>query len=295
MTTTFGTTLLKLKTGVANHFDPEFFGGLGGAGGCGGSGGCSGGSDGSGGSGCFKRSHIKIYTITKLFIIEQLREPNALLWTTLSPCALFYFMASSKHAQLAPPDYTSSSSWFYAYIACSSALFGLSYYLIGRRESGFIRSFIYNESALRLFLTSHILSNSCISAIHFSIFYLITKPMTGAYSITEYTFLLTGFYISYLGFASIGLIFTMLPIKFSTAGTLFSIFSFAMLVLGFISASATESSTPLSRYNPLALIAALLSGDIPLLTAAVAVAASFLFSLYLAKRYFRIQPVWSRY
>lgn len=98
----------------------------------------------------FIRSAKKITTITKILTTEHLREPTSLLWSALAPCILFIITQPTHAAS----TYTASAAWFYSYISATLAFFGFSFYLIGRRESGFTRSFIYQHSAIKLFLTA---------------------------------------------------------------------------------------------------------------------------------------------
>ena len=87
-------------------------------------------------------------SITYTLMKEQFKEPIALLWIIISPSLLFYFLAFSKKSEnLINLNYIDSASWFYSYMASSIALFGFSFYLIGRRESGFIRSFIFKKTS----------------------------------------------------------------------------------------------------------------------------------------------------
>ena len=78
----------------------------------------------------------KITTITKILTTEHLREPTSLLWSALAPCILFIITQPTHAAS----TYTASAAWFYSYISATLAFFGFSFYLIGRRESGFTRS-----------------------------------------------------------------------------------------------------------------------------------------------------------
>ena len=88
-----------------------------------------------------KNINFRIFTLAYLFIKEQLKEPIALFWIMISPCALFYFFAITRQdASYFDSNYMAASAWFYAYVASSVALFGFAFYIIGRRESGFIRS-----------------------------------------------------------------------------------------------------------------------------------------------------------
>lgn len=239
----------------------------------------------------------QILLVAKTLLLEQLREPTALLWTVVSPAALYIFMRTSKETTSLPTqDYIASSSWFYSYVASSVALFGLSFYLIGRRESGFIRSFIYQKRAIKIYLSAHCLCYSIIGIMHATMFYLITRPLYGDYSLDEYFYLMACFYSVYSLFAAAGLLITLLPLKFTTASTLFSIASFALLVLGYVEAFYTESDLPeWIVVSPLTYGAAIFQGRVDLPSSLLCAAVILSVSVYFTYRKFRIQPVWSRY
>lgn len=240
----------------------------------------------------FLQTKKKITSITKIFITEHLREPTALLWSALAPCILF-IMTVQTHTT---SNYITSAAWFYSYISATVAFFGFSFYLIGRRESGFTRSFIYQRDAIRIFLTSHTLSYLVISAFYASLFYLLTKPQHGNYSLPELLYILACFFTSYFMFSCIGLGITALPIKFSTASTLFSLISFLMLVSGYTGAMQNlDAGHPLALINPLYLSSQIFHGKISLLKSFSITLAALLITIFFTGRYFRIHPVWSRY
>lgn len=86
----------------------------------------------------------KPFVLAALFIKEQLKEPVALFWTGLSPVVTYYLITYTRApVSGASGDYLSRTSWFYAFVSCSVAFFGLAFYIVGRRESGFLRSFVY--------------------------------------------------------------------------------------------------------------------------------------------------------
>ncbi|WP_286902576.1 ABC transporter permease [Pseudomonas sp. UBA2628] len=174
-------------------------------------------------------------------------------------------------------------------------LFGLSFYLIGRRESGFVRSFIYRREAITLFLTSHALSYSVISLLYSSAFYIITKPLYGPYSLPEFLHLTTAFYTSYLLFSCIGLAIAALPIRFSTAGTVFSFLSFLMLFSGYLGSAPSNTSHWLGAINPLYLSANIINGQLSLSVSFSAAVAASAIGFYVTAKLFRIQPIWNRY
>lgn len=239
----------------------------------------------------------KVFHITRILTLEHLREPTALIWSAIAPCLLF--LLTQGHAEAEPArneTYILSASWFFSYISASVAFFGFSFYLIGRRESGFTRSFIYQPDAIRRFLAAHFLSYSTVSVLYAALFYLLTKPLHGDYRITELLYVTACFYTSFLTFSCIGLVVAALPIKFNTASTLFSLLSFLMLLSGYLG-SAQSRSAPQSvlSLNPLQLSSKIFNHEIPLLTSFCIALAALLTGLYLTGRHFRTQPVWSRY
>lgn len=239
----------------------------------------------------------KVVNITRILITEHTREPTALLWSVIAPCILFVITTQQHQTPDAPhPSYTASAAWFFSYISASVAFFGFSFYLIGRRESGFVRSFIYQHDAIGRFLVAHFCSYSIISVGYALLFYLATKLLYGHYSLVELPRLLASFYTSYLLFTCIGLGIAALPIKFSTSSTLFSLMSFLMLISGYTGA-AQSTATPhsLTLLNPLYLSTKLFNNELPLLSSFSAALVAALIALYLTGRYFRIQPIWSRY
>ncbi|MCX2890939.1 MULTISPECIES: hypothetical protein [Pseudomonas] len=240
----------------------------------------------------FYTQHKKVIAITRILTTEHLREPTSLLWSALAPCILF-IITNPTHAAA---TYTASAAWFYSYISATLAFFGFSFYLIGRRESGFTRSFIYQHGAIKLFLTAHTLSYLLLSLLYATLFYLLTKPLRGHYSLPEYLYLMACFYTSYLMFTCLGLGIAALPIKFSTASTLFSLLSFLMLVSGYTGATlGHDAAQALTLINPLFLSAQIFHGEMPLLNSFLIALSASATATYLTGRYFRIQPIWSRY
>ncbi|MCU1735886.1 MULTISPECIES: ABC transporter permease [Pseudomonas] len=233
-----------------------------------------------------------------LFIKEQLKEPVALFWIIISPCAAFYLLALSRGGMDSLSEsYIEHTAWFYAYISSSVALFGFSFYIIGRRESGYIRSFIYNHEAKRVFILAQTIAYSIIAIVYCIVFYLTTRPSFGTYSILELLDIISRFYICYLLFCSIGICFSLLPLNFQNANTLFSIFSFTLLILGL---AGSLSTSPLLKVinlgNPLLRAAELIENGFKGKTLFILLTLSlFTSSVLITIKFLRINPVWSRY
>ncbi|WEZ87156.1 MULTISPECIES: ABC transporter permease [Pseudomonas] len=239
----------------------------------------------------------KIAHIARILTLEQLREPTALLWSAIAPCLLFLLTRGHTDATPGRDDaYIHSASWFFSYISANVAFFGFSFYLVGRRESGFTRSFIYQRGAIGRFLVSHFVSYSVVSVLYALLFYLVTKWLYGQYLIIELLYVIACFYTSFMIFSCIGLAVAALPIKFNTASTLFSLLSFLMLLSGYLGATQMRlSPQSVVSFNPLHLNRMIFTNEIPLLASFCMALAALLTGLYITGRHFRIQPVWSRY
>lgn len=238
-----------------------------------------------------KHTTIRLFHISLILIKEHIRDTSSFLWTSAAPCMLYFIVAGSLNL-----PYLKQAGWFYAYISANVAFFGFSFYLIGRRESGFIRSFIYRKVPMLFFLTAQMISYALMSLFYASLFYLITKPLHGPYSLQEYMFILACFSTSYLGFTLIGLIIASLPLTFGTAGTLFSLLSFLMLISSFIGAATVESQHPVVMLlNPLLVSTQLFHGNLALGMVFPPFFMLSIIAIYLTAKHFRIQPVWSRY
>ncbi|MBF8728520.1 hypothetical protein IR008_20795 [Pseudomonas putida] len=234
----------------------------------------------------------KICRISILLTQENLRDTASLLWAALAPFLLFMLSSQPEPST----TYLIQAGWFYAYISANVALFGFSFYLIGRRESGFIRSFIYRQEPLLLFLAAHMTTYALMSILYASVFYFSTKAFHGPYSLQEYSFIIAGVATSYLGFTLIGLIIASLPLTFSTAGTLFSLLSFLMLVSSYLGAATVESQHPVVMLlNPLIVSTQLFHGDLALGMVFPPLFMLSITAIYLTAKHFRIRPVWSRY
>lgn len=182
---------------------------------------------------------VKSLVLARLFIKEQLKEPMALFWIVISPVVTFYLLTYARApAGDAANDYLASTSWFYAYVASSVALFGLAFYIVGRRESGFLRSFVYTRRTQCIFLVGQCLAYSFMAMVYCSVFYVSTRLYFGATGWVEFCVIVGRFYICFVIFSIPSLLLTLLPMGFQNSNTVFSILSFLMLALGIVSLGA---------------------------------------------------------
>ncbi len=238
------------------------------------------------------------FELTWLFVKEQLKEPVALFWIIVSPVATYYLLAYSR-GELSPSgmSYLESTSWFHAYISSSVAFFGFSFYIVGRRESGFIRSFVYTSEAKLIFMLAQFFACSLISLIYCAAFYVMTCFSFGGFEVAEFLLVFSRFYICYVLFCVPGILLSLLPVSFQNANTIFSMTSFGMLVLGVLSVRDLHPVLDfIQGFNPLYIANQIMAGGIerhPILI--LGVFFSFIAVFLLSLRFLRINPVWSRY
>lgn len=233
-----------------------------------------------------------------LFIKEQFKEPVGLFWAVLSPVATFYVLSYARDASGPQAgNYVADTSWFYAYISSNVAFFGFAFYLVGRRESGFVRSFIFTPTSRSVFLTGQFLACSVMSIIYCFAFYGLTRFYRGSPDWIELLTVLASFYVCFLLFSIPALLLTLAPVGFQNASTLFSVLSFTMLVLG---VATIRTSHPvlemLKFFNPMWWANELmLNGVFQSARLVIFVCVSIALTFLLLSRYLLINPVWSRY
>lgn len=243
-----------------------------------------------------KKIATRSIILTGILIKEQLKEPAAFFWIMLSPSVIFFFMERHNLGDSSTRAYSEIASWYYAYIASSVAFFGFSLYLIGRRESGYIRSFVYEKTSRIIFMLAHTLAYSLIAILYCTVFYAVTRPFLGGYDTSELPSLIAKFYFCFLLFSCAGLLITLMPLNFSTSSTLLSIISFSILAIG-VGGQALEAELSVRLlFNPLIVAKGLITQDLTAnLTPYLAIAASFTTLICACVVKMRINPVWSRY
>lgn len=243
-------------------------------------------------------SWLRPFLLAKLFVKEQLKEPVALFWIIISPGAAFYLLSYSKGVTYSPADdYLFSVSWFYAYVASSVALFGFGFYIAGRRESGFVRSFVYTLEAKAVFLLGQFIAYSFVSLLYGVVFYMITHFVFGSVDYYELCTVLIRFYMCFVLFCIPSLLMALVPLSFQNANTMFSVASFAMLVGGVAGMSSSGAvMAVLQLFNPLWWASEIMKGRVEdLLPFVMGVAVTFVLTFFIAVKFMPVTPVWSRY
>lgn len=240
----------------------------------------------------------RLFPLSVILIKEQLKEPVAFLWILLSPSLIFYFiyMTTQLENRLVI-SYLDYSAYYYAYVASTVSFFGFSFYLVGRRESGFIRSFAYSSKAKTILLLAQLLSYSAISLAYCTFLYLLTRPLFGDYEVLEFAAILLRFYVCFLMFCVGGVLLAQLKLTFQNAHTLYSALLFMMLML-MMSARMTqyEIVAIVNSFNPLTLASnIMLMEGWTLIGASGLIAALLIVIMAGAVKLMPINPVWSRY
>lgn len=241
---------------------------------------------------------LKPLKLAILFIKEQLKEPIALFWIVISPVVTYYLITYARGGLNVPAsDYLSSTSWFFSFIASSVAFFGLAFYIVGRRESGFIRSFIYLKGTKAVFLAGQFLAYSFVSLVYCAVFYVFTRAHFGVLDVAELLVIMGRFYVCFLIFSTPALLLTLMPMGFQSTNTIFSVLSLAMLSLGVISAGSLGADLNGFRlFNPMWWANhVMLVGVADALSVVCTVVTLLGFSLWGVYRFLIINPVWSRY
>ena len=121
-----------------------------------------------------------------IFLMEQIRTPFSLIWTIMSPTVLFFFLHFNE-IELHYGDTAwlgKQISWFVGYISFSVVLFNYCLYLVGRRESGFIATFVHNMDGRLLFIRSQLIASLIMSILY--VFFFILVVLTGFQASPDY-------------------------------------------------------------------------------------------------------------
>lgn len=243
-------------------------------------------------------SLIKPLLLAALFLKEQLKEPVALFCLVISPVATFYLIIYTRApAGDSVSSYVSATSWFYAFVACGVAFFGLAFYIVGRRESGFLRSFVYTRRTKAIFLFGQYFAYSVMSIIYCCVFYCLTRPYFGWMEFAELIDIVVRFYVCFLLFSIVSLLLTLFPVGFQNTNTVFSVCSFLMLALGVASVSSTHRFFEVAKlYNPMWWANQIMAvGVTDSIGVVVVVLLAFCVAFAVVFKFLLINPVWSRY
>ena len=221
-----------------------------------------------------------------------------LFWSVIAPPLMFAFLNNEALGKqpLSVDWYVSEAGWYLSYIAVATALFGFALYFVGRRESGFVRSFITGKKNRLLFIVSQFISSVVPALLACLFFMVMTAAISGvdildAMSVVLKPFIIT-LALNMLGALSIA----VLPITFQNAGSGISIFSSVMLILTIAGAHADPAGMVcrLNQFNPLYIWAGFISsgGRFSQIHFILGIVMATLGGVGYC--WFRVNPVWNR-
>lgn len=239
---------------------------------------------------------MQMVKMTCIFLKEQLRAPFNVIWTVSSPVVLFFFLHyedikihSGDKAWL-----NSQVHWFVGYISFSVILFSYCLYLNGRRESGFISTFIHDAYSKYIFIFSQLLASVFMSLIYVLFFLFIVyagfqvRPGMEILRLTFYSSVITFFLMFSLTWLA------TIPVTFQTANIIFSVMVTVSMVFGIISFRVQDGIVGMINIiNPLLIYSKFLGGGVVFSAEFVifysAMSAISLISIFR----FKTDPVWS--
>lgn len=241
---------------------------------------------------------LQIFRLTKLLLVEQLREPLGIFWTIIAPPLLFSFLNHGFLQQGIPTIewYISVSSWYMSYICITVSLYGFCLYLIGRREAGFIKSFVVEKKILLIFICSQMLCATLIALISYAFYIISTCLISDIDIFTVAPILILPFLVALFVTMCGSLIILIFPITFQNASSGISIFSALIVILSIANRQFDEKSIVviINQFNPILIwsdyINQFQAFQLPQILMTVL---SLIFGL-LGYIMFRTKPVWNR-
>ena len=118
--------------------------------------------------------------------MEQIRAPFSIIWTIMSPTVLFFFLHFNEIEQHFGDTLwlKHQISWFVGYISFSVVLFNYCLYLTGRRESGFIATFVHSIEGRLLFIRSQLMASLIMSVMY--VLFFIKVVFIGIHARPDY-------------------------------------------------------------------------------------------------------------
>ena len=237
-----------------------------------------------------------VVRLCKLLIVEQLREPVGIFWLVIAPPVLFTFLNTGAQTASSVSWYEATAGWYLSYIAITVSLFNFALYFVGRRESGFVRSFIVGKRAKFTFILAQALASAALAFCAFVMFIFITASLVKVPMASVAVSLCFPFLIALAFSMTATLVIAALPVTFQNASSGISIFSAMLLILSVSGnyASPNPVLQAINAFNPLHLWASFISS-------VGAFSLSHIFLVFasvvlgvIGYVYFRITPVWNR-
>lgn len=241
---------------------------------------------------------MTIVKMASIFLREQIRTPLRVIWSVISPTVLFFFLHFDDiNTKSGDTKWLREQvGWFIGYISLSVIFFSYCLYLIGRRESGFIATFIYNRTSKMVFIFSQMLASLVMLFFYLSFFLIIVCIGFQVLPGVDFFFLITmSITISILMMSA----FTWLagiPVTFPTANIILSVLLTIFMIFGVIDLKTEISFISFTNsINPILIYSRCLSlREAPLISTGTKLFYFLMMILSLITIYrFRTEPVWS--
>ncbi|MFJ9534143.1 hypothetical protein [Herbaspirillum sp. NPDC101396] len=238
--------------------------------------------------------------LSLILIREQCREPVGIFWALIAPAGFFCFANwSDRNIFLEEGGaFLLRAGWYLAYIGLMTALFGFGLYLIGRRESGFIRTFAYASRSRMQFIGAQFLASLTLSILYGLFFMLVTSLAFQPNISSAPLFALLIRFICTTMILMVGCVtFSALPLTFQTASSLMSILSMPLIMLGLASTRTDAVALHWINFvNPYFVAGEFISGGVTDFSVAPILHFVLLLALGIyGLLCFKINPIWSRY
>lgn len=236
------------------------------------------------------------FKMSAIFFMEQVRTPFSLVWTIMSPTVLFFFLHFNE-IELHTGDTSwlrGQVSWFLGYISFSVVLFNYCLYLTGRRESGFIATFVHDMSGRLLFIRSQLIASLTMSVVYVCFF--VGVVFAGFQAEPDYlTVLMVIKTLSINALMMTSMTFlSSLRITFQTASTIYSVLITVCMVFGIVSLKYDHGFISwFNKINPIIVYSTLIDAQKSLSLLTIIFYGILCMLSLIAAMTFRIEPVWS--
>ena len=232
----------------------------------------------------------------RILAVEQLREPIAVFWSLLAPVA--FLALSAYHAGgfiLSPEQWVDKLGMGLAYVGITMSLFTFGMYLIGRRESGFVRSFLTSAVRRRRFVFVQYAASYFTLLTYGAIYGLISALLVEGVPWQAFLAMYGRFALisAALMFGTISV--AVLPLTFQSASSVMSMLLMVVVVSGLAAFGMTDNSA-FAYANPFNSSATFIAKGAAndMLLAALIVQGSLLAVLgWAGLRWQKVNPEWS--
>jgi ABC-2 type transport system permease protein len=212
------------------------------------------------------KSSVSIISPFSKVVMGSTREPVTLFWIMAPAVALFSLLSiASQDPNPLLGSNICATSWLYAYLSLSIALFGFALNVVKRQESKITRCFLYTRKSKVLFIGRLYFAYSTLSIGLCLAFYLATECHSGNCQVMGFTSIALRFYLCFTLFCGMGLLLSWLPIAFQSFRELIILATLIMLITGTLAdISPSELTDAINFANPLSLARRMMSEDLTL-------------------------------